>query len=198
MFVKTLNITDSVSNIATSTTYKYYWVRNLGAEDVSVFRAFSDIDTNKKIVLSQNEYVKIIPENNIIYFKSSSTGTKIEVYGTNTEICPFKIGKVKESGGGYAETVLFQNSGSTNPDTITLSEDYRNFDAVIFECEPRNRIFTASQCYRVNGMSLYSGVYAMYFSENNYIEYFIDNSTTFVKSETAGDFYLRHIIGIKY
>ena len=107
MFVKTLNITDSVSNIATSTTYKYYWVRNLGAEDVSVFRAFSDIDTNKKIVLSQNEYVKIIPENNIIYFKSSSTGTKIEVYGTNTEICPFKIGKVKESGGGYAETVLF-------------------------------------------------------------------------------------------
>lgn len=200
MFVKTLNIADSVSNTETSTAYKYYWVRNLGAEDISVFKNLLNVDTDKKIILSQNEYVKIIPENNNIYFKSSSTGTKIEVYGTNTDICPFKTGKAEgsEDEGGYTETVLFENTGSTNPDTITLPEDYRNFDAIIFECQPGNRIFTASQYYRVNGMSLYSGVYAMYFSENDYIEYFINDSTTFIKGETAGDFYLRHIIGIKY
>jgi hypothetical protein len=114
MFVKTLNITDSVSNIETSAAYKYYWVRNLGAEDVSIFKTSADVDTNKKIILSQDEYVKIIPENNNIYFKSSSTGTKIEIYGTNTDICPFKAGKVEgssDSGGDYDYTTAERKIG---------------------------------------------------------------------------------------
>ena len=138
MFVKTLNITDSISNIETNTTYKYYWVRNLGAEDVSVFKASADADTNKKIILSQDEYVKIMPTNNNIYFKSSSTGTKIEVYGTNTDICPFKTGNVKENGGdgggGRTETILWQYDPNTMrpSQNITLSDKLSNYDEVCF------------------------------------------------------------------
>ena len=124
MFVKTLNVTDSVSNIETSTTYKYYWVRNLGAEDVSVFKISSNVDTNKKIILSQNEYVKIMPENNNIYFKSSSTGTKVEIYGTNTDICPFK-GKAKggdgEGGAIIVTPLKIVNSAVIDFDVITAN-----------------------------------------------------------------------------
>lgn len=204
MFVKTLNITDSVSNIETSTTYKYYWVRNLGAEDVSVFKAPSDADTNKKIILSQDEYVKIIPENNNIYFKSSSTGTKIEVYGTNTDICPFKVGNVKErggdGGGGRTETVLWENTGTTNPDTIALSEAYTNFDEVMFclNTNIANR-GSASNTYLADDIIVGSdNLYGVELSAEIYVWYKCSSSTALALYVEGSQATLTKIVGIKY
>lgn len=205
MFVKTLNITDSVSNIETSVAYKYYWVRNLGAEDVSVFKASADADTNKKIILSQDEYVKIIPENNNIYFKSSSTGTKIEIYGTNTDICPFKAGKVEgSSDGGRTETVLY-SANAPHKTNVELSQPYTNFDEIVIIWKYSDKSTLSDYPSRYETTKLTSQMKTddiIIIWENNILTnaYAVYDSThlNFVTSQGTYYSYLAKVVGIKY
>lgn len=64
--------------------------------------------------------------------------------------------KVITSPRSYSETVLWENTGSTNPSTITLSSAYTNFDAIIIvhKHEESGNLCTSTATYLTSAMDI--------------------------------------------
>lgn len=131
------------------------------------------------------------------YLTGSGTAT---LYASNMgDVNPFK-GKAKggdggDEGGGRTETVLWENDGTTNPDTITLSEAYTNFDdIVLYDGGATQGI--ASNIYVQSVLSQNAAIGIIEDRERR-VWYRITSPTTLSKIE-AFDVVLSKIIGIKY
>lgn len=127
MYVKTIEVPDTMVSVTTDENYKYYWIRNLGEKFVGVFKNSSGTGFQGfHAVVGPRECVKVIPEGTTLYFASANEGTtnKIEIYGTNTADCPFE-GKAKGGDGGGdnthykgTTTTPLENGSTTNPIVI--------------------------------------------------------------------------------
>ena len=94
---------------------------------------------------------------------------------------------------GYRETVLWENSGTTNPDTITLSQAYTNFDdVVIVATDGAYMHCTAS---KVSVLSLNNKIGCC--NDSKFVWYTLTTSTTLTLFNAYG-LVVSKIIGIKY
>jgi hypothetical protein len=102
-------------------------------------------------------------------------------------------------GGGRTETVLWENTGTTNPDTITLSEAWSDFDelvAVTGWVENNTYIWgytTIQNTYNIGDM-----VRLWYYDNYVYGMYTITSSTILTRHAVDGSNWISKIIGIKY
>lgn len=102
-------------------------------------------------------------------------------------------------GGGRTETVLWENTGTTNPDTITLSEAYTNFDELVVVTATAGSVVTQNESTKYTSVMAIGGVYTMWYnSEATWGTYSATSSTVFTKANDGGAYHISKIIGIKY
>lgn len=103
-------------------------------------------------------------------------------------------------GGGRTETVLWENTGTTNPDTITLSEAWSDFDElVIVTVYIDSGIIQKYENIRHTSIMEVEGPQVFWYNGNNtYGIYLVTSSTVFTEVSTGGGYYIQKIIGIKY
>lgn len=101
-------------------------------------------------------------------------------------------------GSGRTETVLWENSGTTNPPTITLSEAWSDFDEIVVY-DGGNETGISSNIY-VQSVLSQNAVIGIIEDESRRVWYRIASSTTLTKvdEDTPKNIALHSIIGIKY
>lgn len=131
------------------------------------------------------------------------TGTgKVNLWASNKDDTnPFE-GKSKggDGGGGRTETVLWENDGTTNPDTITLSEAITNFDKVVFYLNTNiaNRGAVSNTYLADDIIAGSDNLYGGQLSESIYVWYKCSSSTALALYVQGSLATLTKIIGIKY
>lgn len=128
------------------------------------------------------------------YLTGSGTAT---LYASNMgDVNPFN-GKSKggDGGGGRTETVLWENSGTTNPQTITLSEAWSNFDELVIIGNTQNNAFIQQNTYNTDAIAI--GQKIGCYDDGSAAWYLVntDTSLSFVQGFSE---VLIKIIGIKY
>lgn len=103
-------------------------------------------------------------------------------------------------GGGRTETILWENEGTTNPDTITLSEAWSDFDElVIVTAYIGSGIIQKYENIRHTSIIEVGGSQVFWYnSEATWGAYSATSSTVFTKISSGGDYHIQKIIGIKY
>ena len=102
-------------------------------------------------------------------------------------------------GGSTVNECIFQNSGTSNPNIITLDNAYTNYDILIFRnirvADSKNyKIDTSFECKNLvtndylQGLGWYS---------SNYWSYQISNDTTLTRINQGNDWYISEIYGFK-
>jgi hypothetical protein len=115
------------------------------------------------------------------------------------KVNPFNAGKRGgDGGGGRTETVLWENTGTTNPDTITLSEAYTNFDEIVVYDGGGDKGMS-SNIY-VQSVLSQNAIIGIIEDEGRRIWYRIASPTTLNKADedTPKNIALHSIIGLKY
>lgn len=102
--------------------------------------------------------------------------------------------------GGGSFINLYTASSETAPNTITLNDDITNYDMVVINISPAtasiSTLAMTSSNYIVD--ALVSGCIIGAFAGSNHAWYNYTNSTTLTKYATAGNYYIKSIVGIKY
>lgn len=118
-----------------------------------------------------------------------------------------ELKQVIEQGGGggggtYTESVLFENTGTTNPDTITLDDSIFDYDVIVIHAV---RTFDGDVNSVINVFYLTSLLGVNYIvnilgweGNNEFILYTITDNTTLSLSNQGGYLYVDKIIGIKH
>lgn len=102
-------------------------------------------------------------------------------------------------GRGRTETVLWENEGTTNPDTITLSEAWSNFDELVIVTVAAEGVAAQYETSKHTSVMAIGGVYTMWYnSDSTWGTYSATSSTVFTKVSTGGNYHISKIIGIKY
>lgn len=100
-------------------------------------------------------------------------------------------------GDGRTETILWENTGTTNPDTITLSEAYTNFDELVI-VHANDRPAFSETIIHTSTIAI-GTIYVLWlYSGTIYATYAATSSTVFTKTSAAGVYTIQKIIGIKY
>ena len=125
-----------------------------------------------------------------------SSGTKIADYsidGVNNSLYAPSGG----GGGSYTETILFDNQGGTAPATITLLDDYTNYDMLIFVLlrSTDGRRYKYEVPYLVSSLNVGDSIQLVSYTE--YASYDITNVTTLTQVN-ANAMYLDTVVGISY
>lgn len=133
------------------------------------------------------------------YLTGSGTAN---LYASNMgDVNPFKSkSKGGDGGGGRTETVLWENTGTTNPETITLSEAWGDFDElVIVTAYINSGIIQKYENIRHTSIIAVGGIQVFWYNDNNTCGiYLVTSSTVFTKRYFNGGYYIQKIIGIKY
>lgn len=99
-------------------------------------------------------------------------------------------------GGGSSVTTLFENSGTTNPATITLDDNLTNYDIILFQLGATSGDAIFTMTYNVADLTVGDTIGAG--SANSiFVWYYYTNSTTLTLRVSAGNVYMSTIIGIK-
>ena len=100
-------------------------------------------------------------------------------------------------------TTLWTNESTSNPSTITLSDDFDAYDELIIELkytagqDTTKQFHTIYPAYMSVGEAInLSPMYTV--NGNAYIVYAVTSKTVLTYSIASGDFYLSKIIGVKY
>lgn len=137
---------------------------------------------------------------NIDTYYLTGSGTA-KLYASNMgDVNPFKTVKRGGDGGGRTETVLWENDGTTNPQTITLSEAWSDFDElVIVTAYIDSGIIQKYENIRHTSIIEVGDSQVFWYNDNGtYGIYLVTSSTVFTKSDSNGGYYIQKIIGIKY
>ncbi|MBQ9604576.1 MAG: hypothetical protein IJR45_04085, partial [Firmicutes bacterium] len=94
----------------------------------------------------------------------------------------------------YTKTSLFKNTGSTNPSTITLSQQITDFDALIFIGGGLDREYTFSQMVLTSTMELNKNIGA--FNDNGYVWYTLTSNTLLTYDTASSGTYILDVIGV--
>lgn len=204
--IATLEVTDVKGVIHSSASPKYTFIKNKGENDCYI-SATDDVGegVDGTVLLQSNSTIMLESLSDVNYICNSEKTTVICVCFQNSVNDPFaRDESISSSGGdgggtlGIEEVVLWENEGTTNPKTITLSEAYTNFDELVFECRHKTKSQLLSSFYLTNDISTNVQLYPMYGSESHYIQYSFVNSTTLNNVDESGNFYFTKIVGRRY
>lgn len=141
--------------------------------------------------MKSDDYEDLTPaeqSNGTIYFVTpSGTG--------NNKL--FFMGDEYGGSGAYAETILYDGLNSSAPSSITLSDDYTNYDEIIF-CLLRSadgRMYKYHRVYLVSDLNINDSIQMQTYSEYWGIE--ITSASVFTTISASG-MYIDKIIGIKH
>jgi hypothetical protein len=103
-------------------------------------------------------------------------------------------------GGGRTETVLWENEGTTNPDTITLSEAYTNYDELIAVTDyiDSNKHYIDTHIILVDAIIMGSAIYLWYNDNKEAASYIVESAILLTLDGTLSTRHVAKIIGIKY
>lgn len=102
-------------------------------------------------------------------------------------------------GGRRTETVLWENDGTTNPDTITLSEAWSDFDELVIATIASGGVAAQYETTKHTSAMAIGGIYTLWYnSDSTWGTYSATSSTVFTKASDSGDYHIAKIIGIKY
>lgn len=101
-------------------------------------------------------------------------------------------------GGGYSETVLWENSEATSPDTITLSEAYTGFDALAIRLRFGSDNDTYASVLPTSLLTVGWNELLWGFGSDIVGNYIITSTSVFTKNGVTGVYIIDKIIGIKY
>ena len=146
-----------------------------------------------------------IPDTGVnVNVATSNAGTTINISASSSYDTTTKYVKVYEvsygSGGGYRETDLFVNSGSSNPSTIVMAESIQNYDEIVF-CVNRTSYGGYKVQYRYTTSEMALGdriLLPLWSSDNEYISYELDAYDTLDIMAQGNALLLTKIIGIKH
>lgn len=126
-----------------------------------------------------------------------SSGTKIADYSIDGVSASLYAPSGGGGGGSYTETVLFDNQGGAAPATITLLDDYTNYDMLVFVLlrSADGRQYKYEVPYLVNSLNVGDSIQLVSYSE--YASYDITNASTLTQVN-ANAMYLDTIVGISY
>lgn len=97
----------------------------------------------------------------------------------------------------YSETILFNGNGNTAPASITLSDDYTNYDEIVF-CLLRSadsRMYKYHRVFIVSDLNINDSIQMQTYSEYWGIE--VTSATVFTTISASG-MYIDKIVGIKH
>lgn len=105
------------------------------------------------------------------------------------------------SGSGRTIVSLWQNEGNTNPDTITLSKAYTNYDDFIVMCYRSANNKMEPEFYNfISDRVLVGQNFAClaWSSSSDYVTYSVTDATTFTKVNQGSHLVIKEVMGIKY
>lgn len=104
------------------------------------------------------------------------------------------------SGSSIVNEVIYQNTGTTNPQQINLTSAYSNYDFIIIRTK-RNAdslIYTLDRLFNCNGLALNSVIQDFgWAASNNYWAYTITSETQWTLVMQGSGFYIYEVYGIK-
>lgn len=122
------------------------------------------------------------------------TNGLVRVYGV-------KFGGGSGSGGGYSETDLFVNTGSSNPSSIVMNDSIQNYDEIVFKTT-RNaygNTYKLQYRYLTSELELGDQIQCWCWGPNNeYFSYVLTAFDTFSNMAQGNALLCTKIIGIKY
>ena len=126
-----------------------------------------------------------------------SSGTKIADYSINGASGSLYAPSGGGGGGSYTETVLFDNQGGSAPATITLLDDYTNYDMLVFILlrSADSRWYKYEVPYLVSSLSVGDSIQLVSYTEC--ASYDITNANTLTQVN-ANAMYIDTIVGISY
>lgn len=101
---------------------------------------------------------------------------------------------------GYSETVIYENAGSTQASSMTLTDDIAKYDLILFEAyvSDDNRIYTVSNIYRASTIiSGWNTTLLRWSPSNQYINLGYVSSTE-ITCYSSSNMYIKRIVGLKY
>lgn len=105
------------------------------------------------------------------------------------------------SNGAFTDEVIFENTESTNPNTITLSNAYTEYDEIVIKyTRPSNEgDYTWNNTYLVEALPLNSKIELTGWQpEGQYLHYTFTNETTLTIYNQGGGVIIREIHGLKF
>lgn len=126
-----------------------------------------------------------------------SSGTKIADYSIDGASGSLYAPSGGGGGGSYTETILFDNQGGVAPATITLLDDYTNYNVLVFILlsSADGRQYKYEVPYLVSSLNVGDSIQLVSYDE--YASYDITNVTTLTQVN-ANAMYLDTVVGISY
>lgn len=152
----------------------------------SPYASVKGMESDNYDALSQSE-----KQNGTVYFVTPSDTGSNKVYFMGDEYGG------SAGGGSYSETVLFNGYGSAAPSSMTLSDDYTNYDEIVF-CLLRSadsRMYKYHRVFLVSDLNINDSIQMQTYSEYWGIE--ITSATVFTTISESG-MYIDKIVGIKH
>ena len=102
--------------------------------------------------------------------------------------------------GGRTETVLWENDGTTNPDTIALREAYTNYDELIVVTDyiESNKHYIDTHIILVDAIIIGTAIYLWYNDNQEAASYVVTSATLLTFDGAVASRHITKIIGIKY
>ena len=205
--IATLEVTDVKGVIHSSASPKYTFIKNKGENDCYISET-NDVGegVDGTILLQSNSTIMLENVSDVNYICKSGKTTVICVCFQNSVNDPFtRVESAGSSGGdsstlGLEEVTLWENDGTDNPETITLSEPITNFDEMIIEA---TYISSSGGRYRYSNTWLASadliGMNLQANDEEHYVACTLATSTTLTNiSTTSRPVVFTKIIGRRY
>ena len=103
-------------------------------------------------------------------------------------------------GSGRTETVLWENTGTTNPQTITLSQEFTDFDELIAVTDyiAGSKHYIDTHSILVNAFTIGNAIYLWYNDNQENASYVVESATLLTFDGALASRYITKIIGIKY
>lgn len=103
-------------------------------------------------------------------------------------------------GSNNSNVLLFQGTGLSNPEQIVLSDNYTEYDLLVFRTIriADNLEYKLDKVFNVNGLETGDNLQDFgWYADSNYWAYQIANGTTLNRISNGNNFYLTNIYGIK-
>ena len=203
--IATLEVTDVKGVIHSSASPKYTFIKNKGENDCYI-SATDNVGegVDGTILLQSNSTIMLENLSDVNYICKNGKTTVICVCFQNSVNDPFardeSIGSSGGDGGGtlgLEEVVLWENDGTTNPETITLSEAITDFDEIVIEALYKSGVGKYLYTNSWLASADLVGMRVVLNDEQWYCAYTFTTSTT-LTNHTGAEIVFAKIIGRRY
>ena len=126
MNIKTVTTTTGMNTVVFGNSANvYYWVKNIGSTDITV--GATDNAENHAIVKPDNG-IRVDTFTNTVYISGAGT---VEIYESETPVCPFKSAPVSGGGNGGLTQLYSGTIGASQSKVTTFNTDLSTYTALI-------------------------------------------------------------------